>query len=207
MTNNNDTWSEFYQHTEGHPPWGTLLKAIENSDSDVPPTTPRFAVDLGCGTGRDTLALLQHGWRVLAIDSQPEAITRIEDTFSDDFSERLQTQVMDFADLVLPTADLINASFSLPFCPHKNFEGMWQTIVDSLRPGGRFSGQLFGNHDQWVTSPIENIPTTHHTRAQVEALLANFEIEFIDEIDRLGSVASGEEKYWHVFHIVAKYSG
>jgi hypothetical protein len=33
-------------------------------------TTEYFAIDLGCGAGRDTFALLAEGWRVLAIDQQ-----------------------------------------------------------------------------------------------------------------------------------------
>ncbi|MEC4815643.1 MAG: methyltransferase domain-containing protein [Scytonema sp. PMC 1069.18] len=37
----------------------------------------RFAVDLGCGDGRDTVELLRQGWRVLAIDGEAEAIARL----------------------------------------------------------------------------------------------------------------------------------
>ena len=33
-----------------------------------------FAVDLGCGSGADTIALLKRRWRVLAIDGEAEAI-------------------------------------------------------------------------------------------------------------------------------------
>jgi trans-aconitate methyltransferase len=36
-----------------------------------------FAVDLGCGAGRDTAELLRRGWRVLAIDAEAEAIRRL----------------------------------------------------------------------------------------------------------------------------------
>jgi len=32
----------------------------------------RRAIDLGCGAGKETLALLDGGWRVLAVDSQPD---------------------------------------------------------------------------------------------------------------------------------------
>ena len=38
---------------------------------------PGLAVDLGAGTGRDTAELLRRGWRVIAIDREPEAIDRL----------------------------------------------------------------------------------------------------------------------------------
>lgn len=31
---------------------------------------PDFAIDLGCGVGRDTIYLLHNGWKVLAIDKE-----------------------------------------------------------------------------------------------------------------------------------------
>src|SRR5688500_4932830 len=35
------------------------------------PGNGRTAIDLGCGAGRETRALLDAGWRVLAIDNEP----------------------------------------------------------------------------------------------------------------------------------------
>nr|WP_312508672.1 class I SAM-dependent methyltransferase [Pseudomonas luteola] len=35
------------------------------------------ALDLGCGTGRDTLELLARGWDVIAVDAQAEALERL----------------------------------------------------------------------------------------------------------------------------------
>jgi len=66
-------WTRYYD-AAGVDPRPTVLAALERFDRESPGA--RFAVDLGCGTGRDTLELLRRGWRVLAIDSQAEAIER-----------------------------------------------------------------------------------------------------------------------------------
>jgi SAM-dependent methyltransferase len=115
--------------------------------------------------------------------------------------DRLETQQMRFEQLSLPDAvDLINASFCLPFCPPTNFPNLWRIITDALRPGGRFCGHLFGDRDSWIKYPNRS----HHTREQVEVLLQPFIVEWLEEEEHFGKTAIGEEKYWHIFHIVAR---
>lgn len=197
-------WATYYQAVTGRPPRETLLKALAKFDAepllDRDLDSPRLAVDLGCGDGRDTVELLRRGWRVLAIDGEQKAFDRLLDR-SDLQCDLLQTQRMRFEALTLPlSVDLINASFCLPFCPPANFPSLWQTIVTSLNPGGRFCGQLFGDRDSWTVYPHR----THHTRQQVEVLLKPFEVEWLDEEEHPGVTAIGEEKYWHIFHIIAR---
>ncbi|HBB35207.1 MAG TPA: class I SAM-dependent methyltransferase, partial [Cyanobacteria bacterium UBA9273] len=99
-----------------------------------------------------------------------------------------------------PAADLINASFSLPFCPPQDFPSLWQKIVNCLVPGGRFCGQIFGDRDSWVIYPSIN----YHTREQVDVLLQPFEVEAFEEEEHPGKTALGEDKHWHIFQIVAR---
>jgi SAM-dependent methyltransferase len=192
-------WNKYYQAVAGRPPRDTLLKALEAFEAEPWLDQPRFAIDLGCGDGRDAVELLQRGWRVLAIDGEAQAIDRL---LSRPLQPALlQTQLMRFEALTLPTAvDLINASFCLPFCPPANFSHLWQTIVAALKPGGRFCGQLFGDRDSWAVYPNRS----HHTRQQVEALLQPFELEWFEEEEHPGVTAIGEEKHWHIFHMVAR---
>ena len=171
-------------------------------------------MDLGCGTGRDTLELLRRGWWVLAIDSQGEAIQGlrqyVEPLIS---SDRLETQVADFESARWPTVDLVNASYSLPFSAPGSFAGLWERITASLSHGGRFCGQLFGENDEWAARP----PTfggewssppamTFHSRADVNELLHDFEAEQLIEVDEDGVTAVGDAKHWHLFHVVARKS-
>ncbi|HEY9802467.1 MAG TPA: class I SAM-dependent methyltransferase [Leptolyngbyaceae cyanobacterium] len=194
----NRNWSAYYQAVEGRPPRETLMEALARFDSLLADDR-RFAVDLGCGDGRDTVEILKRGWRVLGIDGEEEAIARLQNRPDIDHN-LLDTLVMRFENLALPeSVDLINASFCLPFCPPEHFPSLWQKIVTALKTGGRFCGQLFGDRDSWAIYPN----MTHHTRTEVEKLLQPFTVEFFQEEDHPGTTAIGEQKHWHIFHIVA----
>jgi methylase of polypeptide subunit release factors len=69
----------------------------------------RIVVDLGCGDGCETLALLASGWTVVAIDGAPEAIVRLRASVPPDEAERLTTFVGRFHEVALPDADFIYA--------------------------------------------------------------------------------------------------
>jgi tellurite methyltransferase len=191
-------WRRYYE-AAGDEPRETLLLALRRFDEEDP--RDRFAVDLGCGTGRDTFELLRRGWRVLAIDGQAEAIDRLlarRDLPSS--GERLRTRVARFEEAEWPDADLVNSSFALPFCPPEAFDTVWRRIGSTLRPGGRFSGQLFGERDGWSGER----ELTFHTRSEVESLLGQFELERLDEVEEDGKTAVGTPKHWHLFHVVAR---
>lgn len=193
-------WSAYYQAVKGRPPRETLLFALDRFDRTPGTNGSRFAVDLGCGDGRDTVEILRRGWQVLAIDGAGEAIDRLILRPDIDLVT-LTTQVQKFESLTLPgNVDLINASFCMPFCPEDQFSTFWATITDALRPGGRLSGQLFGIRDSWTQ--YSNI--CFHSYDQVKALLTGFELERLDEEEHPGTTPLGEERYWHIFHIVAR---
>ena len=199
-------WTDYYQAVSGRPPRPTLMTALDCFAAEAPPSSNRakigFAVDLGCGDGRDTVELLRQKWHVLAVDGEPEAISRLRQR-EDINRTYLETRVQAFEVLTLPPdVDLINASFCLPFCSPDHFPEMWEEIVMALRSGGRFCGQLFGDRDSWATYA----DISHHTRQQIDQLLTAFEVEFLDEEEHPGKTALGEEKYWHLYHIVARKS-
>ena len=164
-------WGDYYNAVSGRPPRQTLIAALANFEAKnrkkKQAFSQGFAVDLGCGEGRDTVELLRRKWRVLAIDGEREGIERLCQRTDIDKSN-LETKIMRFEDLQLPqNIDLINASFCLPFCPPPHFPHLWKQVVNSLSSGGRFCGQLFGERDSWAIEP--NL--SHHTRQQVEALI------------------------------------
>jgi membrane dipeptidase len=170
----------------------TLLDALDRFDE------PGLAVDLGAGTGRDTAELLRRGWNVIAIDGEREAIDRLL-TLVGDESSRLETRVGRLEDEPWPQCDLVNASYALPFTRAEQFDALWARIVGSLRPGGRFSGQIFGVNDEWAGSGV-----MVKTRAEVETMLAPFEVEYLREFDARDATTVGTSKHWHLYHVVAR---
>ncbi len=193
-------WTDYYQAVSGRPPRETLLIALERLSAEASASSRRIAVDLGCGDGRDTVELLRHNWQVIAIDGEPEAIARLRRR-SDINRMYLETRVQRFEVLTLPPdVDLVNASFCLPFCPPDSFIALWEEITTALKAGGRFCGHLLGDRDSWAAYRDINF----HPRPQLEQLLAPFEMELLDEEEHLGKTALGEEKYWHLYNIVAR---
>src|SRR5437763_6733216 len=101
-------WTDYDAATADRPPRRTLVEALARF---APPASPRFAVDLGCGDGRDTIELLRRGWSVLAIDAESAAIERLQSRADLPHGARLSCLCQPFEDATWPAADLVNASF------------------------------------------------------------------------------------------------
>lgn len=198
-------WPEYFRAMAGRPPRETLLEALD-LHGPADPGDPPLAIDLGCGEGRDTAELLARGWRVLALDGHPEALLHLDRRTDADIAQakrdgRLETRLALFEDLhELPEAALVNASFTLPFCPPEHFARVWGLVRAALRPGGFFAGQLFGDRDTWAAIPDR----THHTRGQALALLDGLTLHRFQEEEKDGEDCAGTKKHWHCFHVVAQ---
>ena len=120
---------------------------------DPPGQRQSTAVDLGSGDGTESLVLLNAGWRVYSVDSEPAAAQRLASRISPHRAERLSILTMDGADYEVPPADLIWAGLSLFFVQAAALDRLWQRIRAALLPGGRFAGQFLGVNDSWAHEP------------------------------------------------------
>jgi tellurite methyltransferase len=187
------TWSDYYAENEGREPRELLLEVLATY------AEPGRAVDLGCGSGIETLAMLTRGWRVLATDAEEEAIERARQRVPPELEEHLQTRVARMEEVELPRADLLLASFSLFFCDPGRFADVWRKICGSLTGGGRFVGELLGDRDTWA--PEDD--TSAFSASEARALFEGWSVERFDEEEEDGDACSGP-KHWHVFHVVAR---
>lgn len=198
-----EDWAGYFDVVAGKPPRDTLMLALKLFDAEPPPRFPRLAVDLGAGEGRDSAELLRRGWRVEAIDAHPQSIARTWNRSDLVSADRLTTTRATYEQCLLPACELLNASYALPFCSPPAFDAVWARIGAAIRPGGRFSGQFFGDRDTWATIPGRS----HQTESKVHAMLVGWEVEHfqIEENDKPTSM--GDPKHWHVFHVVARKPG
>jgi len=193
-------WSEYYKTTARWPAADTLVKALSLFDLEGSHGKACFAIDLGCGGGRDTLELLRRNWLVLAVDNQASALRSVRTAVPAEYRSRLKIRLASFETVRLPMCDLINGSYSLPFCRPERFDTFWRRIIVSLRSRGRLAAHLFGIRDEWANST----DMTFHVASQVEILLSELQTEFFEEKEWNGTTASGKRKHWHVFSIVAR---
>lgn len=188
-------WSDYYDEYDDREPRAMLIDVLDASGG-----AGRMAVDLGCGSGIDTLAMLQRGWPVFATDAEREAIDRLRGRVPTDLATRLRTQVAPMEEVELPPSDLVWASFSLFFCDPKRFSDVWERIRFAVRPGGRFAGQLLGTRDTWATRADISAFSMDEARALFDE---GYELERFDEEESEEDDAD-EPKHWHVFHAVAR---
>lgn len=159
------------------------------------------ALDLGCGAGRDTRYLLSQGWRVTAVDREDGAMDILA-RFPQENLRAVQSSIEGF-EYEPEGYDLVSAQFALPFVPRGRFKDAFTRVKASIKPDGIFTGQFFGVHDEWNTPDTD---MTFLTRQEVDELLSDFIVLELTEEDRMGSTATGGEKHWHVFHILARKS-
>ncbi|MGO1120786.1 class I SAM-dependent methyltransferase [Rhodovibrionaceae bacterium A322] len=197
-----DRWQGYYQATEGKPPRPTLLRALTEW-SALGHRQPGHALDLGAGTGRDSLELLQQGWKVSAYDGDASGLAKLQEksrslSQGEKPAPPLDINCLAFEEISqLPSCDLINASFSLPFCRINAFDSLWSAIRQALSPGGLFCGQLLGPQDQWV----EERGLLNFSADDLPPLFSGFRV--IEQREEIGPGFSYKgEKFWHIWHLV-----
>ncbi|WP_203836546.1 class I SAM-dependent methyltransferase [Winogradskya humida] len=185
MPHDDDHWTKYNGTQTGRP----VRPLLRDAMSMAGPGGGRTAIDLGCGAGIESKALLDAGWTVHAIDGVPLM----------DSHERLTVDVRHFAELdSLPAADLIYAGYSLPYQPPDSFRRVWTLMLESLRPGGVLAVNLFGENDSWAGDESE----TFFSADAARALFDGFDVRYWAEEDEDGP-AFGGSKHWHVFDVIA----
>ncbi len=199
-TPDSEHWRRYYEVTVDRPAWETVRIAIANFALEEP-SAGRFAVDLGCGAGRDAGELLRAGWRVLAVDRELSGLRILEERTPAEMRELLATHAAELVSFEVPAADLVNASLSLPFLPEQQFWRVWQRLLAAIQPGGRVSAMVFGDRDEGVGDAQMTFVSPPAFRASLEP---EFEVEHWVDLQEDTTMALGQPHHMHRIDVVAR---
>lgn len=186
---------KYYDNTENKEPNYILKEFLKLNGK------PGKAIEIGCGAGRDTKALIKHGWNVLAIDKE-EVEARISRRLNEDEKRHFRFSKQKSENIELEEADLILANFSLAFCDKNYFKEMWKKIEESSCKDGYFVGNFFGEKDEWNDQKER---MTFLTLEQVKNLFdKNFDIIKFEEVEKDAMTGMRKMKHWHVINVIAK---
>lgn len=194
-----DRWSA-YHRAQGERPVHRLCQDIIELARDG---NGRTAIDLGCGLGRETDALLTAGFRVHAVDHDPRTPDRVLSTVDDARAGSVTVEVIGFEEISeLPPASVVYAGYSLPFTCPAAFPALWDVIRASLLPGAWIGVTFFGAQDSWST----NTRLMFQTAREVRALASGLQVVTIRETIEDGISSSGPKR-WHLIDLIARQPG
>ena len=182
-------WSNYQVKTYGDEVCKLLIEFLSNYKITN-------AIDLGCGSGNETVYMIKNGIRVLAIDRQLNQ-DFILNRLSKDEKRLISFKESSFENIELPKTQLLTAFFSLPFCTPDNFYELWNKVYDSIENIGYFVGQLFGDRDAW--NVVDSINT--FSIYKVKEYLKKFKIIKLEEVEY---IRESDNKKWHYYNIIAQ---
>ncbi len=192
-------WGAYHQANQGRalrPFYVEVMGLLEQEG-----IRPSHAMELGCGTGEETLDLLKRGWSVLAIDQAEAAIQDLAARVLPADRSRAEFRASKFENLThLEPVYLLYSFQSLSFCPPPEFPAFWARVLSWVEPDGYFAGTLFGLNDEWVPGGKVSAISEKELRDS----LKGFEILHWREFDKLGPTSLQGEKHWHYFEVVAR---
>lgn len=125
-----DVWSFFTQGIDPRIP-DHIQKAFSEQ------IQPGLAIELGCGNSAVVSKLLQRGWKVVAVDNSPEALTNLQMRISKTDSARMKNLTLVCADMETyqfpDNVQLIVAKDSFPYCNPSKIVEVWDKAYQSLQ--------------------------------------------------------------------------
>ena len=116
---------EYYKKTENALPHKNIQEFISKK------LKIGQAIDLGCGTGRDTIYLIKNNWSVLAIDRENTKDIIVKQLNNEE-KTRFTFKQEKFENIELIKNDLVVANFSIPFCNKNYFKQLWNEVNNSI---------------------------------------------------------------------------
>ncbi len=194
-------WDRYFHKKLNDPPRDFIVAQLNT----IPiPRSGEIAIDLGSGVGHETYLLLQKGYSVIAIDNQKVAFDiMLKRPEIIPYKDYLKTYEVSFEKIDfhnIPEANIVIASFALPFCGPENYSQFWKKVSQQIKPGGYFIGNTF---DPGFTAFTGNARKnmTFYTKAQTMKLFKDYKILYFKEVWK---PATQNGLYDHYYEVAAK---
>ncbi len=186
---------KYYEATMNNKPSTLIRKFFINKYNQK--LQGNVAIDLGCGTGNDTVFLLDNGFEVTAIDQEEQVKEIIKNKNLNLNEENLKVIIDDFSEIEISNSDLILANFSL-FFVKDNFDGFIEKTLKNIKLKGFFVGNFLGKEDGW------NKTRTTVEKEKLLEYFKDFEMFYFSEEKYYKDTANGKSKFWHVYTVIAQ---
>ena len=154
-----------------------------------------IAMDLGCGAGNDTKFLIDKGFNVIAIDREEQVKDIIESQNLN--KDKVKVVIDDFSKIEYSKVDLILANFSL-FFVRDNFNEFMENLLNNVNSKGFFIGNFLGKEDEWFEAK------TTVDKNELLEFFKDFKMYYFSEEKYYKNTATGKNKFWHVYTIIAQ---
>lgn len=190
-------WNEYYKNTKLENP-SIILKKFFKMKLDNP--TLKRAIDLGCGSGNDTIWLLKKNYFVTAIDKEKDVIDIIKNRVPDTSNLKFIIERFENIKLEENQTDLVVSNLSIYFCNPKFFKKFCNEFTKAISKNGYFVGNFLGKEDEWS----KDNSRTFVNEQEIKKIFQNFNIIYFNEKKYKKLTAKGNMKFWHVYEIIAK---
>ena len=178
----NISWKKFIETKRANPePQPLLVEAlsfVQNKDT---------VLDIGAGPLIDAEYLLKKGFREVVSVDPDSTSAEVAENIADKGFVFHNTHIEAYS---FPAAyfDMVSAQFVLPYMKEAVVQKVLKRIHDSLKPGGVFTGHLFGENDSWNTPEDFRMYTSlKKTREMLQAFdFVVLREEEKDTVSRLG---------------------
>lgn len=137
-------WTQYYKGVISRT--GNQPSPLAQRVFSRPPQLRRKAIDIGCGSLRDTALILQMGFEeVIALDDNP-SVRKMVETSPCSKNGRMKFVEMSFRDYDFGTDafDLVHSFATLPFNGPVGLDQLVERLIQSTSPGGLLSLSFTG---------------------------------------------------------------
>jgi hypothetical protein len=185
-------WPQYINQTKNKSVRTLLVQALEYVKNR------EVALDLGAGALNESKYLLDSGFKkVIAVDSEEDS--EIIQAIKNEAFIFLKNKIEDY-EFPENYFNLINAQFALPFIAKEKINEVSEKIKKSLKVGGIFTGQFFGEKDSWAGRDGVAV----YDEVEVRDLLSGLDIIYWQEEEKDGKTANNDAKHWHIFHFITQ---